>query len=197
MEAYVVWLRWGDELCVHFSRCLWQQNCVWDAGHWLAVAPNLPQRNAEENSSEHTGRVLPERVCCPPRSLLRPLQLLEAWAKGHNDLSHTHTKKSHPLCPPLLWHVMFRITGHKSGTHLTCIKLFHKHVCYRLMFYDPQRLFQCPPLMCYTCLCVLYHVDRMCNCALLCCFTVLFWRCILSCSSFFFFLFRIISLSAA
>lgn len=31
--------------------------------------------------------------------------------------------------------------------------------------YDPQRLFQCPPLLCYTCLCVLYHVDRLCNCA--------------------------------
>lgn len=97
---------------VYFSRSLWQQNCVWDTGHWLAVAPNLPQRNAEENSSEHTGRILPERVCCPSLSLLRPLHLLEAWAKGHMTC---FPQKTSSLVSPLLWQVVFRLTGHNSA----------------------------------------------------------------------------------
>ena len=43
-----------------------QQDGVRDPGHWLAVAANLPQGDAEEDSSEHPGWVLPEGVCCSP-----------------------------------------------------------------------------------------------------------------------------------
>lgn len=47
-------------LCVRPVR---QQDGVRNLGHRLAAAANLPQGDAEEDSSEHAGRVLPPRVC--------------------------------------------------------------------------------------------------------------------------------------
>lgn len=147
-----MWL-WSYEVCVYFSRSLWQQNCVWDTGHWLAVTPNLPQRNAEENSSEHTGWILPERVCCPSLSLLR-LHHYTFWRPGLKVTWPVSLRKLHPLCPSLLWQVMFRLTGHNSGIiHILLFIKWIKYACHYPMFYDHQRLFHCPPLLCYTCLC--------------------------------------------
>lgn len=43
------------------SRCLREQERVWDPGHRMAADEDLPQRDAEEDPSEHLGRVLPPR----------------------------------------------------------------------------------------------------------------------------------------
>lgn len=43
------------------SRCLREQECVWDPGHWLAAYEDLPKGDAEEDPSEHLGWVLPSR----------------------------------------------------------------------------------------------------------------------------------------
>lgn len=51
-------------------RTIRQQDGVWNSGHWLAAAANLPQGDAQEDPSEHFGRVLPQGVCRP--SLRRP-----------------------------------------------------------------------------------------------------------------------------
>lgn len=52
------------------SRSLWQPHSVWDSGYRLAAAAYFPQRDAEANPAEHTGRVLPERVRCTSWYLL-------------------------------------------------------------------------------------------------------------------------------
>lgn len=58
-----------------------QQDGVWNPGHRLAAAANLPQGDAQEDSSEHPGWVLPQGVCrpalrhtkrCPTSSPIQP-----------------------------------------------------------------------------------------------------------------------------
>lgn len=79
-------------------RPLRQQDGVRDSWHWLAAAANLPQGDAEKDSSEHPGRVLPPRVRrpplgdahtkgCPPDVHLQPrhvLVLRSPGVRGHS-----------------------------------------------------------------------------------------------------------------
>lgn len=50
-----------DPRRVRVSRCLREQERVRDSGRRLAADEDLPQRDAEEDPSEHPGRVLPPR----------------------------------------------------------------------------------------------------------------------------------------
>lgn len=52
-------------------RPIWQQDSIWNPRHWVAATANLPQRDAEEDSSEHPGWVLPQGIRNPSLGILR------------------------------------------------------------------------------------------------------------------------------